>query len=419
MVSLTILQGGDDFILIDYGHGKFNLNYRCRAVALNRALRGMTGDISFTNGTLINTMPCGNSLMLNFDGLRISRSAMLTLLTRIESSFGDLSHAKFPSRLFRLPLTFTHPAQNASITRYIETQRPYASYLPDPARFVAENNAFTEREFRDIYLQAKFMMVAVGFFCALPLCLPVDPRQRMNCPKMNPSRIFTPEGQLSWGGSCMALYNVESPGGYMPTGMTIPGVDILGSKNGFGVEKPWLYEDFDQLSFYEVSEEEYETEMAVFRSGRYDFKYEEVEFDLEEHNRLLKNTKDEVESIRARQRAAQERLDKVEKEMLEKWAEDKKKTQVSGDEVEELLNDPQIHAISAPLNANVWKVETSEGDHIGEKDKTLAILEAMKLEIPLKSGEDSQGMTVEKVLVRPGDVVEAGRPLILLKQRDN
>ena len=43
---------------------------------------------------------------------------------------------------------------------------------------------------------------------------------------MNPSRVFTPEGQVSWGGSCMALYNVESPGGYQLTGLTIPGVDV-------------------------------------------------------------------------------------------------------------------------------------------------------------------------------------------------
>ena len=49
---------------------------------------------------------------------------------------------------------------------------------------------------------------------------------------MNPSRVFTPEGQVSWGGSCMALYNVESPGGYQLTGLTIPGVDVRFSTLG-------------------------------------------------------------------------------------------------------------------------------------------------------------------------------------------
>ena len=127
----------------------------------------------------------------------------------------------------------------------METQRPYASYLPDNMAFVAKNNGLERKDLEKILTIAKLMAVSVGFFAALPLCLPVDPRQRLNCPKMNPSRVFTPEGQVSWGGSCMALYNVESPGGYQMTGLTIPGVDILGSKNGYSLERPWLFEDFD------------------------------------------------------------------------------------------------------------------------------------------------------------------------------
>jgi urea carboxylase len=109
-----------------------------------------------------------------------------------------------PSRRFRLPLTLDSKKQTAALQRYMETQRPYAAYLPDNIDFVSKNNAFTREQFEKIYLTASFMVVAVGFFTALPLSLPVDPRQRMNCPKMNPSRVFTPEGQVSWGGSCMA-----------------------------------------------------------------------------------------------------------------------------------------------------------------------------------------------------------------------
>jgi urea carboxylase len=182
------------------------------------------------------------------------------------------------------------------------------------------------------------MMVAVGFFCALPLALPIDPRQRMQCPKMNPSRVFTPEGQVSWGGSCMAMYNVESPGGYMPTGLSIPGVDILGFKKSYSPEKPWLFEDFDQITFYEVSEDEYEAMMAVFRSGRYEYEFEEVVFDMKEHNALLESTKEEVARIRKEQAKAQEEMDRLEKELLEKWTKEKEEGKISTDAVEELLN---------------------------------------------------------------------------------
>ena len=88
----------------------------------------------------------------------------------------------------------------------------------------------------------------------------------------------------------------------MPTGLTIPGVDILGSKKGYSAEKPWLFEDFDQITFYEVSEEEYEKQIAIFHSGRYEYQWEDVEFDLKEHNQLLRDTKEEVAKIRAKQR---------------------------------------------------------------------------------------------------------------------
>lgn len=196
-------QGGDDFILIDYGHGAFDLNHRCRATSLIKALRTGTGSITFDSG-LVSTVGCGNSVMLYYDGLKIPRKDLLSYLIEIESRLGDLSTAKIPCRIFRLPLTFESKRQTAALQRYMEVQRPYASYLPDTIDFVAKNNAFTREQFEKIYLTASFLVVAVGFFTALPLCLPVDPRQRMNAPKMNPSRTFTPEGQVSWGGSCMA-----------------------------------------------------------------------------------------------------------------------------------------------------------------------------------------------------------------------
>ena len=136
----------------------------------------------------------------------------------------------------------------------------------------------------------------------------------------------------------MAMYNVESPGGYMPTGLSIPGVDILGFKKSYSPDKPWLFEDFDQITFYEVSEEEYEKQMAIFHSGRYEYEYEDVTFDMKEHNKLLEDTKDEVAQIRKEQAKAQEDMDKKEKELIEKWTKEKEEGKISMDTVEELLN---------------------------------------------------------------------------------
>ncbi|ETN38161.1 urea carboxylase [Cyphellophora europaea CBS 101466] len=408
-------QGGDDFILVDYGHGAFNLNYRCRAVALYRKLKEHKGDISFDAGTIYTGMACGNSLMVYYNSLKVGRDNMMKLLLRLEEELGDLSEAKYPSRIYKLPIAFNHTKQKESLKRYMETQRPYASYLPDPAEFVAENNAFTERQLRDIFTKSNFMTVAVGFFVALPLMLPIDPRQRMQSPKMNPSRIHTPEGQVGWGGACMALYNVESPGGYMNIGISIPCADILGYKNSYSADRPWLIEDFDQVQFYEVSEEEYNKMLATFHSGRYVYEVEDGEFDMKEHNKLLEATKDEVKKIREEQSKAQAEMTKKENELLEKLSKEKEAGQVSMDTIDELLNDPDIIPVEAPLNANVWKVEVKEGDTIKE-EQIVSILEAMKLEIPVKAEASMAGATVEKMIVKPTDVVDAGKPLMLLRK---
>lgn len=213
----------------------------------------------------------------------------------------------------------------------------------------------------------------------------------------------------------MALYNVESPGGYMNTGLSIPSADILGFKNGYSLEKPWLFDDFDQITFYEVSEEEYQTMIQTFRSGRYQYDFEEVEFDMKQHNQLLKDTAEEVKEIRQKQREAQSEMDKVEKEMLEKWNKEKEEGKVSVDTVQELLNDADIVPVEAPVNANVWKVQVQEGDELKE-DQVVVILEAMKLEINVNAEAHMAGLKVEKLVVKPNDVIEAGKPLMLLRK---
>ncbi|MCJ1357248.1 MAG: hypothetical protein MMC33_007244 [Icmadophila ericetorum] len=407
----TYRQGADDYVLVDYGKGSFDLNHRCRVTALIKALKGTLGRLS---EGLIKTVGCGNSLLIYYDGFAIPQANLIARLIGLEAKLGDLSKAKVPSRIFKLPITFDSRRQDAAIKRYQETQRPYASYLPDNIDFVAKNNGISRNDLESLFLNRKLIAVSVGFFAALPLCLPVDPRQRINCPKYNPSRVFTPEGQVSWGGSCLAIYNVESPGGYQLTGLTIPCVDMLGSKAGYSLSRPWLFEDFDQLTFYKVSEEEYERQLSTFHSGRYVYQAEECEFDMEEHNKLLVDTAQEVKEVKAKQRKAQAEMEKYEAELMEKWIVEKAAGKIPMDKIEALLNDPAISKVESPLNANVWKVIAKEGDKL-EANGVVVILEAMKLEISVRAEDHLAGGRAEKLLVKPGEVVKAGDPILLVR----
>lgn len=355
-------QGGDDHILIEYGNESFDLNHRCRVTALENTLNSAsTPDTVRAN--LYNTVGCCTTLLIYYNGAKLPRADLVAHLQTIEVQLGDLRTTKVPTRIFKLPISFESKPQDEATQRYMTNQRPHAPYLPDNLAFVAKNNAFTTQQLKDIYLTGHFMAVVVGFFCGNTVSLPVDPRQRISAPKMNPSRVFTPEGTVGWAGSCMSIYPVDSPGGYQMTGRTVPCWDYYSYKPGFD-DKPWIFRDFDILKFYQVSEQELDALLGKFRAGKFEWEFEEVEFDMAGHNELLESTAEEVKDIRAKQAVAQDEMMKAENESLERWRREKEENQVDETTVEKLLEDPAIVSVEAPVDANVWKVQVKEGDEV-------------------------------------------------------
>ncbi|PKY05987.1 hypothetical protein P168DRAFT_233496 [Aspergillus campestris IBT 28561] len=415
--AVTYRQGGDNYLLVEYGDGTFDLNHKCRATALSRALRAASEGITFQTG-LVNTVGCGSSLQIYYDGLQLPQRKLLEHLVALERQLGDIRTMKIANRTFYLPFVFEHQTLTAATERYMTNQRPYASYLPDNFEFLARNNGISRDELKSIFLKADFVAVGVGFVMALPQCLPADPRHRLRSPKMNPSRTFTPAGAVSWGGSCMALYNADGPGGYMLTGLTIPGVDILGSKEGFSADRPWLFEDMDIIKFYEVQPEQFEEEIALWRSGRYQYKMSDTEFDMAAHNTLLVSTKREVQEIRERQGAFEKEMLAIERRLLTQWSEEKAAGGPSMNQVGEYLQDPRSVILESPISANVWKVLVQEDDAL-ETGQVVIILEAMKLEISIRVDARFDQCSVRKLLVQPGDTIEGGSPLLIGINGDN
>jgi len=67
--------------------------------------------------------------------------------------------------------------------------------------------------------------------------------------------------------------------------------------------------------------------------------------------------------------------------------------------------------IKAPMGGKVIKVSVNPGDAISEDDE-VAVLEAMKMEMPILAEE---GGTVAEVKVQAGQTVEAEQVLVVLK----
>lgn len=62
----------------------------------------------------------------------------------------------------------------------------------------------------------------------------------------------------------------------------------------------------------------------------------------------------------------------------------------------------------------MWKVLAQEGQ-IVEKGQIITILEAMKMEINVIAEDRLTGSRIEKVLVSPNDIVQSGKPLVLVR----
>ena len=68
--------------------------------------------------------------------------------------------------------------------------------------------------------------------------------------------------------------------------------------------------------------------------------------------------------------------------------------------------------IKAPMGGKVIKVSVNVGDSIAEDDEA-AVLEAMKMEMPILCEEDG---TVAEIKVEAGQTVEAEQVLVVLEQ---
>lgn len=326
---------------------------------------------------------------------------------------------KIPSRELRLPIVFNSPILQQAVERYIETQRPTAAYLPDNIYYVQQNNGLdTRRKVFDTMTQSSFLVIAMEFLTGLPVLLPLNPLSRIIAQKYNPSRTYTPGGTIGLGGSLFAIYPIDQPGGYMLLAKTLPVWDTFGTKPNFEPNRPWLCEPFDIISFHEVNTEDFSLLENQFETGNYHFDIRDSVFDLaEQHKAILASDKNEdVLRFRQLQKEGIEKMQELETSMYADWAKaEKAKAAERLDHVSTLKTDKTAVEIVSPINANVWKVLVKEGDRL-QRGQVVAILEAMKMEIEVRTADDETGLTVVGVASEPGSIVSPGDLLVLARK---
>ncbi|KAF4920664.1 putative urea carboxylase [Colletotrichum viniferum] len=388
-------QGGDSSIIVEFGTQVADLrNTICvRFLAKQLEDRQLDG-VSWT--------PSIATLTVHFNPKKISQTKLLSILSELPCGLGQSSN-QMPVREVQLPICLDHSAIAEAVQRYMDNIRKEASYLPDNVEYIRENNALSSRQaVFDAFLNTPWLTVAVGFYVGTPFLFPLDPKYVYVGQKYNPSRVFTPSGSVGLGGSLVAIYPVAAPGGYQLIGRTIGCWDETGNRPCFEPSKPWLFRHFDLVRFVEVGEEEYDKLKHDYDIGQYEFTINETtinmdhfiaKFDAANRNPAhLEWTK--------RQAEASKELARRETELFGQWhaatTASTNGAAAADGELEE-HSGSNILRIKSPVSASVWKLEVGVGDVL-KSGQTVAVLEAMKMEIKVICGKDEDGMVVKSIV---------------------
>ncbi|KAL3420530.1 urea carboxylase [Phlyctema vagabunda] len=405
-------QGGDSYIIVEFGQQKADITITCRIRLLMQKINALNIPEIVMNPSII-------GVTIQFNSKIITQHELLKRVDDLESAIEATTEVTIPVRTVQLPVVLDHPSLTECLERYMGTIRSTAGYLPDNVEYLRKANGLkTRREVFEVLLKSRFLVVSVGFLVGNPILFPLNPMSHITGQKFNPTRIATPGGTVGIGGSLFSLYPVEQPGGYMLLARTLETWDTFGTKPGFTPTNPWLWEPFDMITFYEVSVEEYDSILADFTAGRYQWKRSEDVFDLQQIYDVIEGAKHDSEyiSFKESQRQGVAEQLAIENKMYADWTAGLAATAASeAERLKTILEmNPNPINIDSPIDANVWKVEVQPGDVL-KKGQVVVILEAMKMEINILVPDDAVGSTVQAVASKPGSTVAPGSLLVVAK----
>ncbi|MHB1530623.1 urea carboxylase [Acidithiobacillus sp.] len=406
-VGVAYRVAGDKYLLVEYGPLVLDLELRFRVHALveNLRMRNLPGIIDLTPGI--------RSLQIHYDNRILPLVELLDALHRAEDELPAADLLEVPTRMVRLPLSWDDPATRLAIDKYIAGVRKDAPWCPSNIEFIRRINGLDSMEdVRRIVFDASYLVLGLGdVYLGAPVATPLDPRHRLVTTKYNPARTWTPENAVGIGGAYMCVYGMEGPGGYQFVGRTLQMWNRWRQTAQFTDGKPWLLRFFDQIRFFPVSTAELEAIRTDFVHGRYRLDIREDTFRLADYRRFLADEADDIAVFRDRQRQAFA-------EERERWAQSGQANWISDATVAEAASDTELdlpagaRAVASPIAGSVWKILVKPGERVQAKDP-LIILESMKMEMTVEA--PSSGV-INRLFCREGEAVSAGQNVLILME---
>nr|WP_174506322.1 urea carboxylase [Acinetobacter sp. Marseille-Q1620] len=402
--GVTYRPAGNSYLLVEYGELVLDLNLRFRIHALMQWVKeqDIQGIIDLTPGI--------RSLQIHFDSIRLDQLELLEKLKQAEAELPDIQEMQVASRTVYLPLAWEDSQTKLATERYMQTVRPDAPWCPDNIEFIRRINGLPSKQaVKDVVYNASYLVMGLGdVYLGAPVATPLDPRQRLVTTKYNPARTWTADNTVGIGGAYMCVYGMEGPGGYQLVGRTTQMWSRYRKNPDFEDGKPWLLRFFDQVKFYEVSEDELMQMREDFKAGRLQLRIEDGVLNLKEYNEFLKANQESIQTFKDIQQA---NFDAERRRWHEAGlAEYVSESLDAVDDGDAVAIPEGGCAVESHMPGSIWKIECVSGD-IVEEGATLAVIEAMKIEIPIIAPER---MKVDSIIIEKGQTVKTGQVLFTL-----
>ena len=395
---------GDHYLLVEYGELvlDIDLRFRVHALMLHLEKNKPAGMLELTPGI--------RSLQIHYNSLQLSIDELLECLVEAEDALGQCQDLTVPTRIVHLPLSWDDEVCQQAIEKYDQSVRKNAPWAPSNLEFIRRINGLNSiDDVKAIVFDAAYLVMGLGdVYLGAPVATPLDPRHRLVTTKYNPARTWTAENSVGIGGSYLCIYGMEGPGGYQFVGRTLQMWNRYRQTKEFS--KPWLLRFFDQIKFYEVSQDELTAIRKDFLTGKQSpVKFEESTFSLVQYNQFLKDNDDSIKAFTAKRELAF-------KEELDRWLADgqfhfEATSQEVRSETDVVLASNET-AIESHVSGNIWQVLVKEGDYV-KAEQPLIVIESMKMEIEVVAAEAGK---VKKLLTKSADQVFAGQQLIIVEK---
>lgn len=196
--------GGDRNLLMYLGDEmSFDLNFLVHSVARRIRDAEVSG--------LIELIPEMASILVSYDPNRIAYGDLIKELTAIYGALGETEGLELDSRVFYVPILYFDPWTAECVEDY---RANLADKEFDVEMVIRLNELEGREQFVRVHSGTEYWVAALGFWPGLCSLLPLDPRSRMNAPKYNPPRTWTPKGTIGIGGAITCIYPDRTPGGY-------------------------------------------------------------------------------------------------------------------------------------------------------------------------------------------------------------